>query len=102
MLGQSGSIGHLDAAAHRVAPLISPQQYPAVAPGEFGTLGFTLGPDQRLWITMNQRVEGGPLVSNLVSIYRTGPVPPGGKPSPGTLNRTAYPPWHRPLQPRHF
>ena len=92
VLGQSGSIGRLDTTAHRVTPLISPQEYPAVAPGEFGTLGFTLGPDRRLWITMNQRVEGGPLISNLVSIYRTGPVPAGGKPSPPELwFRTAYP-----------
>lgn len=92
VLGQSGSVWRVDPVAHKLIPLLQPADYPDVQPGGFGTLGFTLDAEQRLWITMNQRVEGGPLVSNVVSIYRTGRLPAEGKPDgPRLWFRTQYP-----------
>lgn len=92
VLGQEGAVWRVEAAAQKLVPLVTPSDYPDTAPGGFGTLGFTLDSGRRLWITMNQRVEGGPLVSNVVSIYRTGPLDAKGTPiRPALWFRTAYP-----------
>lgn len=92
VLGQGGSVDRLDLGARKLIPLIVPTDYPDTLPGDFGTLGFTLGPQNRLWITMNQRVEGGPLISNVVSIYRTSATNAAGDPVAPTLwFRTSYP-----------
>ncbi|MBN8246326.1 MAG: c-type cytochrome [Verrucomicrobia bacterium] len=91
-LGQEGAVWRVDAAAQKLVPVLLPGEYPDTAPGGFGTLGFTLDAERRLWITMNQRVEGGPLVSNVVSIYRTSPLGVAAKPAkPALWYRTAYP-----------
>ncbi|HAB15219.1 MAG TPA: PQQ-dependent sugar dehydrogenase [Verrucomicrobiota bacterium] len=71
VLGQNGAVWKLDLATKKLTQTLWPTNYPSTAAGEFQTLGFTLDTQRRLWITMNQRVEGGPLVSNIVSIYRT-------------------------------
>lgn len=92
VLGQGGSVSRLDLNLRKLTPLFSAADYPDLASGDVGTLGFTLGPDQHLWITMNQRVEGGPLVSNVVSIYRTSAHSTNRDPiAPRLWFRTSYP-----------
>jgi len=92
VLGQEGAVWRVDTAAQKLTPVLSPSDYPDTAPGGFGTLGFTVDAQRRLWITMNQRLEGGPLISNVVSIYRTGPVSATAKSAkPQLWFRTAYP-----------
>ena len=92
LLGQEGAVWRVDAAAQKLVPVVAPEDYPGTAPGGFNTLGITLDATRRLWITMNQRVEGGPLVSNVVSIYRTDPVTARTLiAKPQLWLRTAYP-----------
>lgn len=92
LLGQGGAVWRVDLNQRKLLPLVSIADYTDTAPGDFGTLGLTLGPRNRLWITMNQRVEGGPLVSNVVSIYRTTSTNAAGDPiAPRLWFRTSYP-----------
>jgi glucose/arabinose dehydrogenase/mono/diheme cytochrome c family protein len=92
ILGQAGMVWRLDPSTRKLNLLLKPADFPQVLPGGFGTLGMSVDAGRRLWITMNQRVEGGPLVSNVVSIYRTGAVPlEGGKVIPELWFRTQYP-----------
>ena len=92
VLGQEGSVWRIDATGKKLVQILRPTDYPQVQPGGFGTLGMTLDAERRLWITMNQRVDASPWVSNVVSIYRTSPLSASATSAPLQLwFRAQYP-----------
>ncbi len=92
VLGQNGTIWRLDVASGNIKTIVAPSDLGAVKPINIDTLGMTLDAAGRLWITVNRRVPGDPLVMNEVSIYRTSAVDADGDPtSPQVWFRTSYP-----------
>jgi glucose/arabinose dehydrogenase/mono/diheme cytochrome c family protein len=92
VLGQSGVVWRLDLATRMMRSIFAAGDYAGLLPETPTMLGMTLGPDRRLWITVNQRVESTPLVTNVVSIYRTSERSSDGDPiAPKLWFRTRYP-----------
>lgn len=92
VLGQNGAVWRLDLATKKFKQLIWPTNYTDLRPGDFGTLGFTLDAQNRLWISFNQRVASQPLVTNEVGILRTSATDADGDPiAPKLWFRTSYP-----------
>lgn len=83
LLGERGIIYRL--VDGTVVPWIRPEAYADVEKGSVSTLGLTLGPDGRLWLSGNQKVSKGYEVdTNEVTIWRSevlsGDQPPRFKP----------------------
>ncbi len=89
-LGQQGTVYRLDQGA--AVPWIPGLSYLDASLGPLSTMGFTLGPDKRLWIVSNQRIRGsGPVDMNHVTIWRSGPVTDGEVPALKSWFTTTYP-----------
>ena len=92
VLGQNGAVWRLDLGTRKFKQILWPTNYPDLRPGDFGTLGFTLDSQRRLWISFNQRVASQPLVTNEVGIFRTSATDADGDPiAPKLWFRTGYP-----------
>lgn len=87
VLGQAGAVWRLEAATGQLRQLLRAADYLDVSRGEPSTLGFTLDPQQRLWLVTNQRVEGTPYVTNEVVIFRSA--------APVTAEPVQLSPWFR-------
>ncbi len=92
LLTQKGTVLLLDPKTSALLPVITPADYLDTTRST-QTLGITVGPDGRLWLTSNQqlkRPDTYPL--NEVTIWRTPPVGPDGHPGKPTVwFRTTYP-----------
>jgi mono/diheme cytochrome c family protein len=92
VLGQNGAVWRLDLVTRKFKQILWPTNYPDLRPGDFGTLGFTLDSQHRLWISFNQRVASQPLVTNEVGLFRTSATDADGDPiAPRLWFRTGYP-----------
>ena len=92
VLGQHGTVWSLDLATRKLTPIIVQSDLAGLQPSEISTLGLALDGEKRLWMTVNQRVETQPLVTNEVSIYRTTRHDTNGNPThPELWFRTGYP-----------
>ncbi len=92
VLGQHGMVWSLDLATRKFTSIIIPSDLGGLQPSESSSLGLALDGEQRLWMTVNQRVESKPLVTNEVSIYRTTGHDTNGNPThPQLWFKTGYP-----------
>jgi glucose/arabinose dehydrogenase/mono/diheme cytochrome c family protein len=92
VLGETGDVWRFDVTAGNFKPIIRPKDYPGMKPDGLQTLGMTLDPQGRLWITVNQRVDAKPYVLNEVGIFRTSGFDADGDPiAPQPWFRTNYP-----------
>jgi mono/diheme cytochrome c family protein len=92
ILGQAGGVWRFDPASGNVKQIIWPQDFVGMKPMTFQTLGIVRDNEGRLWITVNQRVPGTPLIMNEVAIYRTTAVDAEGDPvAPRPWLQTSYP-----------
>ncbi len=93
LLGGGGDVSRLDPATGRITVLFRGASYLDPAHGPASTLGLMRDPAGRLWISANQRQDaGGPLVTNVVTIFRTAGTTADGDPAePRPWFRTAYP-----------
>lgn len=93
LLGQDGTVSRLDVPTKKIAPLFRAQDYVDMSRGGPGPMGLHLDFKKRLWIVCNQRSEnGGPLVTNEVTIFRTTELSKDGDPMrPKPWFRMQYP-----------
>lgn len=92
VLGETGTVWRLDVEAGNFKPIIRPRDYPGMPAASLQTLGMTIDPQGRLWITANARVNAQPLVLNEVGIFRTSAFDADGDPvAPKPWFRTNYP-----------
>ena len=92
LLGQSGSIFTLTMESGAATPLVKATDYLDLARGELVTLGLTLDAQNRLLVVSNQRrVEGVPIYTNEVTVWRSGPLGDGQPPMLQPWFRTSYP-----------
>lgn len=80
LLGQAGNVYSLDASNGGVARIVAGEEYLDGAWGSYVTLGMTVGPDGRLWVTSNQKLTREvPVFTNEVTIWRS-TAPAEGRP----------------------
>jgi mono/diheme cytochrome c family protein len=92
LLGSSGQVWRFDRETGNVKQILWPKDYAGLDPVEFQTLGFTLDAENRLWITVNQRLKTLPLETNVAAILRTSAFDADGDPvAPKIWFRTSYP-----------
>ena len=71
VLSVEGKVLSIDPGSGAVATLVQPGDYADLSRGSPNTLGFTVGPDRHLYLTANQKNEGGLIVTNEVTIFRS-------------------------------
>ncbi|MEO6741679.1 MAG: PQQ-dependent sugar dehydrogenase [Chthoniobacteraceae bacterium] len=72
VLGQKGAIWKLDLANNLLTPLVQPADYVQPMNADITSLGLTLAPDGRLWMTTNRGFsDGGPHKLNEIVIFRS-------------------------------
>ncbi len=92
ILGQAGGVWRFDVASGNLKQILWPKDFVGLKPLEFRTLGMVRDGQGRLWITVNQRVPGEPLVMNECAIYRTTKFDADGDPiEPRPWLQTSYP-----------
>lgn len=92
ILGQAGGVWRFDPASGNLKQILWPQDFVGVKPLPFQTLGMVRDDQGRLWITVNQRVPGTPLVLNECAIYHTTAFDAEGDPvAPRPWLQTNYP-----------
>ncbi len=92
VLGSAGSVWRFDRETGVMKQILWPRDFPGLEPIEFQTLGFTLDRENRLWITVNQRVPTKPIETNEAVIFCTSAVDADGDPvAPRVWFRTSYP-----------
>ena len=92
VLGQNATVWSLDLASKIFTPIMVQSNLAGLHAWDATTLGLTLDSEKRLWMTVNQRVEGQPYVTNEVSIYRTTQHDAAGNPTtPELWFKTSYP-----------
>ncbi len=90
VLSEHGIIYRLDQGA--AVPWILPADYADLSIGSLNTLGMTLGPDGRLWVVSNQKTSADVAVeTNVVTIWRSGPIQGTDAPKLKPWFRTRYP-----------
>jgi hypothetical protein len=92
ILGAAGAVWRFDRETGATKQIVWPKDYVGLKPSEFQTLGITLDGENRLWITVNQRVPTRPIETNDALIFRTSAVDAEGDPvSPRVWFQTSYP-----------
>lgn len=92
VLGQQGTVWCLEIATRKFTPILLPSELSEGPSSDCSTLGLTLDVSNRLWMTVNHRINGTPWASNQVSIYRTTAIDAEGHPvHPQLWFRTSYP-----------
>ena len=93
VLTQKGTVLLLDQKTGAMEPVLAAADYADTSRGGVQTMGITVGPDARMWITSNQELKGkGEFPTNEVVIWRTQPVGADGRPGkPEAWFRTTYP-----------
>jgi mono/diheme cytochrome c family protein len=92
ILGAAGSVWRFDRASGAVKQILWPKDFVGLAPVEFQTLGLMLDGENRLWITVNQRVATKPVETNEAVIFRTTALDAEGDPvAPRVWFQTSYP-----------
>jgi len=88
LLGQAGNIYALDQKTGVIGKVISTADYLDAERGDVTTLGMTLGPDGRLWVTSNQKLtKDVPVYTNEVVIWRS------AQPVTGSAGEVKLVPW---------
>lgn len=92
LLGTAGAVWRFDRASGNLKQIIWPKDFAGLDPVEFQTLGFTLDAENRLWITVNQRLATKPIETNATFILRTSAFDADGDPiQPRVWFRADYP-----------
>jgi mono/diheme cytochrome c family protein len=91
VLTQHGDLFRVGISNGEIKPLLKAADYLDVQRGEIAAYGMALDDQKRLFISVNQRYDGGPLATNEVTIYRTTAVQDGAPLEARRWFATTYP-----------